>query len=123
MASSLETVRADWDALRRMGVTDDDSVDFRLSASSGLVVLAGLAMAVGDEIERPIFEVHAGQMVLTSLRATEPMRLTGIYDVRDLLADATLIKRLQDQAPAPLPAPATSPSTHPSARWAFAARR
>ena len=52
-------------------------------------------MQLGDEFERPRFEVHAGQVVLTTIAATELMRLTDAYDVRDLIADRGTLDRLR----------------------------
>ena len=120
------TVRADWATLRRLGVDADDRTTLRISAG-GTAALSALSLTLGDEFERPVFEVHAGQMVLTTVQGTEAMRLTAVYDVRDLLADAALFQRLRDEVPpmeeekpaAPKESePATQPQPDPvPARW------
>lgn len=94
------SVRADWVSLERLGVSPEDRVSLRFDVTRASTVPAALALSVGDDVERPIFECHAGQMVLTRVGATGPMRLTAVYDVRDLLADSSLLRRLHDEAPA-----------------------
>ncbi|MHC4446762.1 MAG: hypothetical protein ACYSXF_03010, partial [Planctomycetota bacterium] len=83
-------IRADWEALKRLGVRRRDQVWLRLDPTSASTVLAGLALAQGDEFGRPTFESHAGQIVLTTVEATAAMRLVDVYDVRDLIADEPL---------------------------------
>lgn len=91
-------VRSDWDSLVRLGIRPDDPVTFRVGVSKGAAILAGLALTMGDEYERPVFEAHAGQMVLTTQNVSAAMRVTGVYDVRDLLADAALLAKLSPPA-------------------------
>ena len=92
-------IRADWETLRRLGIRQTDQVWLRLDRTSASTVLAGLALAQGDEFGRPTFESHAGQIVLTTVEATEAMRLVDIYDVRDLIADESLVQGLRERLP------------------------
>lgn len=95
-------IRGDWDAMIRLGIDEDDELSFRMRDTDALTVLRALALTLGDEFERPIFEVHAGQVVLTSVEATKEMRLLDVYDVRDLLGQPDLIETLRRERP-PLP--------------------
>ncbi len=91
------SLRADWTALRRIGVRGHERVSFRLSNASAATVLVGLTLLLGDEFEQPIFEAHGGQMVLTTLDMTAAMQLVDVYDVRDLLVDGHALARLRDE--------------------------
>ena len=102
-------VRADWDALARLGVKPNLPITIRINQNRASTVLAGLTLTIGDEFEHPTFEVHAGQIVLTTIAGTAPMRVLGVYDVRDLLANADLIQRLADEVPPAASAPAQAP--------------
>ncbi len=98
-------LRVDWPALDRLGVDDDDEITLRINQSNGNSALAALAFCLGDEMERPVFEAHGGQMVLTTIEGSAAMRLTAAYDVRDLLANPALVQRLQEQRPQPAVGP------------------
>jgi len=93
------SLRADWDALSGIGVHQRDEVTLRFYGAGLSTVLAALALQLGDEFERPIVEVYAGQIVLTTLGATTAMCLTDVYDVRDLLLDAAVLRSLRNEAP------------------------
>jgi hypothetical protein len=93
------SLRADWSSLERLGVRPDSPVTIRITHSHGLTALAAVAISLGDEFERPVFEAGGAGMVFTTLNGAATMRCTGVYDVRDLLADSTLIPRLRDAAP------------------------
>ncbi len=101
-------LRADWPALKRIGVRGHERVSFRLSNASAATVLAGLTLVLGDEFEHPIFEAHGGQIVLSTLAMTAAMQLVDVYDVRDLLADGRAVERLRAELPLPAP-PEVSP--------------
>jgi len=88
-------VRADWEALAGILVDEDDEVTLRLESASATTVLAGVAIQLGDDFERPTFEVYAGQVILTTLAGTEEMRSTDAYDVRDLLAAGGALEELR----------------------------
>ncbi len=103
-------LRADWESMERLGVRRDDRVTLRLNPTVVSSVLAALVMTLGDDFERPVIEAHAGQIVLTTLQGTAAMRMTEIYDVRDLLANTSLMKQLREQAPASESEP---PATQP----------
>lgn len=93
-------VRGDWPALKQIGVDPDDRITLTLDQMDGWSALSGIALFLGDEYERPVFEVHAGQVVLTSTQATSAMRLLNVYDVRDLLAAEELLEQLREDRPA-----------------------
>jgi hypothetical protein len=77
-------------------------VSLRADSSTCLKVLASLALVIADEFDRPVIEVFGGQVVLTSPSASAAMRLTAVYDVRDLLTDGHSTDRLGEAAsPAP----------------------
>jgi len=105
-------LRADWPALKRIGVRGHERVSFRLSNASAATVLAGLTLVLGDEFEHPIFEAHGGQIVLSTLAMTAAMQLVDVYDVRDLLADGRAVERLRAELPLPAP-PELSPEASP----------
>ncbi len=107
-------LRADWPALKRIGVRGHERVSFRLSNASAATVLAGLTLMLGDEFEHPIFEAHGGQIVLSTLAMTAAMQLVDVYDVRDLLADGRAVERLRAELPLPAP-PEVSPEPSPEA--------
>lgn len=88
-------VRVDWPALIRLGVHTDDRITLRLDEARLSTVLGGLMLMLGDEYERPMWDIARGQIIITTLRATEAMRLTATYDVRDLLA-AGVLDRVRD---------------------------
>ena len=105
-------LRADWPALKRIGVRGHERVSFRLSNASAATVLAGLTLVLGDEFERPIFEAHGGQIVLSTLAMTAAMQLVDVYDVRDLLADGRAVERLRAELPLPA-SPEAPPEVSP----------
>jgi hypothetical protein len=90
-------VRADWDALDRLGVRFDDEVTLAAERATVTDVLEGLMLQLADEFERPAFEVFANQIIITTVEATAEMRLTGVYDMRDLLADPSAVDTLMDR--------------------------
>jgi hypothetical protein len=98
-AHSPVPLRADWPSLSRLGVHPDTPLTLKVNSGSGLTVMSAVAVALGDEFERPMFEAHAGGLVFTTQHGAATMRLTGVYDVRDLLADAALVSTLRDSAP------------------------
>ncbi len=100
-------LRADWPALKRIGVRGHERVSFRLSNASAATVLAGITLVLGDEFEHPIFEAHGGQIVLSTLAMTAAMQLVDVYDVRDLLADGRAVERLRAELRPPAPPEAT----------------
>ncbi len=97
-------VRADWPLLSRLGVHPDDHITLRLNPTISSTVLSAIALTLGDEFERPTFEIQAGQLIFTTLAGCAPMRLTSVYDVRDLLSNEELVQKLRDEpSPEPLP--------------------
>ncbi|MDZ4753408.1 MAG: hypothetical protein SGJ11_02800 [Phycisphaerae bacterium] len=93
-ASSRMPLRIDWVALDRLGVEQDDRIDFHASDLPPLLVLQGIAASLGSETERPVVDASAGQIVITTLRAIGTLRQTAIYDTADLIADPSLIDAL-----------------------------
>jgi hypothetical protein len=91
--------RADWKALERLGVREDTTVTLRLNGVAGLAALASLALGLGDEFERPVCETDGTGLVLTSINGAATMRVTGVYDIRDLLANELLVGHLRETAP------------------------
>jgi hypothetical protein len=108
--------RADWEALRRLGISRDDRVTLRINRSDGLSALSALALSLGDVLGKPIIDEHAGQIILTSLEATEPMRVLGVYDVRDLLKNNKLLDELRNEDGHGDDAAATNPEQRPDER-------
>lgn len=90
-------LRVDWPALIRLGVHTDDRITLRLEEARLSTVLGGLILTLADEYERPAWDIANGQIIVTTLRATEAMRLTAAYDVRDLLA-AGVLDQMRDFA-------------------------
>jgi type II secretory pathway component GspD/PulD (secretin) len=96
-------IRADWQAVARLTIHHDDRVTLKTNPTVATAVLGALALSVGDEFEHPTFEAHAGQLVLTTIAGTAAMRLTGVYDVRDLLANSEVTAHLGPAQPATAP--------------------
>lgn len=97
-------LRLDEDALRRIGVTETDRVSLHLPQSTASSALSALATALGDQFDVPIYEVHAGQVVLTSTGGAALMALTDVYDVRDLLVDehpVSMLRQADEEAGPP----------------------
>jgi hypothetical protein len=91
-------VVADWKALDRLLLDMDETVTLRADDASMWTVLTSLAMRLGDEFERARFEVRGGEVVLTTESASTRMRLTDVYDVRDLLVDGRALERVRADA-------------------------
>ena len=98
---------ADWKALERIGVYADRRIDLRLSGSSASTILSALTLLIGDDLDKPVYETHAGQIVLTTLAGSGPFKVTAVYDVRDLLANEALVNRLRNEN-----VPADDPPQH-----------
>ncbi|MCP3905776.1 MAG: hypothetical protein GY715_19285 [Planctomycetes bacterium] len=120
LASSCPVpLRADWVALDRLGIAPRDRVSIDLASAPLATALAGVALQIGDGLERPVIESHGGYIVLTTTAATAAMVVTDVYDVRDLVTDEIAVEALRAAAPA-IPeadeeAPADpEPSTRPS---------
>ncbi|MHC5023469.1 MAG: hypothetical protein ACYTGG_06100 [Planctomycetota bacterium] len=102
-------VRIDWESLIRLGIDSRQRVTLELAPTAGARVLAGLCLVLGDEFERPVYEVYGGQIVITTVEGTASMRVLDVYDVRDLLVDSDLARRLRESAPLP-DAPSEEPA-------------
>jgi hypothetical protein len=107
-------VWADWKSLERIGVYSDRRVTLRLNVSSASTVLSALTLIVGDELEKPVYEAHAGQIVLTTLPGSATLRVTAVYDVRELLANEALLKSLRDEIVLPAASPQDKPTVEPN---------
>ncbi len=97
--------RADWRTLDRLGVTPDAPISLHQRHGSISNLFSAIVLQLGDEFDRPTWEIHAGLVVLTSPEATAPMSLTDIYDIRSLLQDESTLQRLQSEQPALQPPP------------------
>ncbi len=94
-------LHADWLSLELLGIERDTPIALRLDNVPLSTVLAGLLLDMGTEFDRPSFEYHEGRIVITTLDATARMRMVATYNIRDLLADETLVERLEREAPLP----------------------
>lgn len=94
-------LHADWLSLELLGIKRDTPIAFRLDNVPLSTALAGLLLDMGTEFDRPSFEYHEGRIVITTLDATARMRMIATYNIRDLLADETLVDRLEREAPLP----------------------
>jgi hypothetical protein len=99
VASGL-SIRADWELLRQISVRPRDLVTLHSAETSLATVLADLLARVGDEFNRPVWEVSEGRVVITTARGTEPMRMTDVYDVRDVLGDRLALDLVRSRGPA-----------------------
>ncbi len=109
---------ADWDSLLALGIDARTELTLRLEEAPLGTVLAAVAFRLGTGFDRPRVEVfRAGMLVLTSDEGTERMRLTDVYDVRDLVADGRALGELRRTAPSGATEPgATEPgATEPGA--------
>jgi hypothetical protein len=99
-------VAADWTALETLFVGPDDEITLHLEDVAFSTVLAAVTLELGDDLERPLFEVHGGRVMLTTLDATAAMGVTDVYDVRDLVADERTFERLRaERTPVDAPEP------------------
>jgi hypothetical protein len=120
-ATTKIPLRVDWSALERLGIDRDDPFEFHANDLSPKLLLEAIAMSLGSEIERPVVDAGAGQIVLTTDAGRASLRATAVYDVADVLFDPTLIdalKALAEGAPVAIDAPldpahggTTSPAT------------
>ncbi len=109
-------LRIDWSALSRMGVAKDDRLDFHIKDVPPLVAVKAITNAMDAEIDRPVVDASAGQIVVTSPNGLASLRELAIYDVADILADPTLIDAIAAAA-AEREAPAKEdPATEPDAK-------
>lgn len=109
-------LRIDWSALSRMGVAKDDRLDFHIKDVPALVAVKAITNAMDAEIDRPVVDASAGQIVVTSPNGLASLRELAIYDVADILADPTLIDAIAAAA-AEREAPAKEdPATEPDAK-------
>jgi len=97
----------DGESLRMIGVREDDRVTLRSSAMPASAVLDSLARELASGLDQPMWEVHHGAIVLTSESGTEAMRSLVVYDVRDLVADDSLLGELRATR-AKIPVPPTA---------------
>lgn len=84
-------ILVDWDALAAIGVARDDLISFEVADAPALVALKVFAASIEAEIEEPVVDATAGQLLITSPRGRSAFRETAIYDVADILADPFLI--------------------------------
>lgn len=91
-------LRIDWDALADLGIAKDDTIDFRIQDVPALVALKALAATMNAEIEAPVVDASAGQLILTSPRGLAKYRETAIYEIGDILADPLLIDAVAAKA-------------------------
>jgi len=89
-------ITADWTALDAIFVDPDDRIELNMPRASAAAVIDGVIRQLGDEFDRPVLEVHAGQYMLTSRSGAARYATTLAYDVRDLLARDAL-DRLRDE--------------------------
>ena len=94
-ATTKIPLRVDWSALERLGIDRDDPFEFHASDLSPKLLLEAIAMSLGSEIERPVVDAGAGQIVLTTDAGRTSLRATAVYDVADVLFDPTLIDALK----------------------------
>jgi len=94
-------LHADWLSLELLGIKRDTPIALRLDNVPLSTALAGLLLDMGTEFDRPSFEYHEGRIVITTLDATARVRMVATYNIRDLLADETLVDRLEREAPLP----------------------
>lgn len=97
---------ADWKSLERLLIHRDDELSLTMPEGPLATLFAAVALHLGDEFERPVFEVYEGQIVLSTLEATASMAMTSVYDVRDLTADDTVIADLGGAGPDEMVEPA-----------------
>ncbi|MHC5112947.1 MAG: hypothetical protein ACYTGP_00800, partial [Planctomycetota bacterium] len=114
-------VRADWGALELIGIDPRDRVTLDLASASLATALAGVAMQIGDGLDVPVIEAHAGYVVLTTFDATAKLTMSDVYDVRDLLTDEEAASRMREarelardrQPPDPEPEATSQPESEP----------
>ena len=56
-------------------------------------MLASLILQLGDDYGRPVWEVHASQIVITSVEGTAAMRLSGVVIFRALHRDGLRVRQ------------------------------
>lgn len=106
-------LQVDWQALDMIAVSRDDPVTLALERAPLATALASICLQSGDVFERPIFDVYHEQVVLTTHESSARMRLTDVYDIRDLLAGDDAIEAARATLP-PRPV-AEEPDDEPAA--------
>lgn len=92
-------LRADWPALERLGIDPDDRIGFEVRDLTVYDAAVAFSRAIGDESERPVVDAAPGQLVLTTEHALGGMREAALYDVADIVTDATLLAGTEDPSP------------------------
>jgi len=94
-AQSTVPILVDWNALDRIGIREESEVTLRLENTTVFGALSALALQLRDDFDRGVIEAAPGQLVLTTTNAVSSYRVTGVYDIRDLLVSSDAIERLQ----------------------------
>ena len=85
----------DREGLRAIGVRDDDRVSLQAGPMAASALLDALTRELASGLDQPVWDVHRGTIVLTSEDDTEKLRSLHVYDVRDLVADDSLLGELR----------------------------
>jgi len=93
-------VLLDPDPLRTIGVREDARVTLHTGQIPASALLDSLMRELAAGLDRPVWEAHAGTVVLTSQKGTEALRSLVVYDVRDLVSDDGLMREIQASRPA-----------------------
>jgi hypothetical protein len=89
----------DREALRMIGVRDDDRVTLQAGPMPAGALLDALMRELASGLDQPVWEVKAGTILLTSDTGTEALRTLAVYDVRDLVSDQSLLADVRASRP------------------------
>ena len=78
-------IYVDWKALEIAGINRDDEIDLRLADVSAATALRRILEQLGEEDQRPQFDVMDGILTVSSDEAMRKRTFLQVYDIRDLL--------------------------------------
>jgi len=87
-------ITAEWAELGRVGARRHTPITLRIEDGSVLTVLAALATRLGDEYARPVVDSDGTRVLFTTRDRSAEFRMTGAYDVRDLVGSPQVLGRI-----------------------------
>lgn len=90
------TIYVDWKSLELIGVRREDPVTLTLGEVPIGTAMARVLEQVGDDLDRPKFDVQDGIVSVTSDEALRKRTVTVIYDIRDLLFEVPMFDNAPD---------------------------
>jgi type II secretory pathway component GspD/PulD (secretin) len=90
------TIYVDWKSLELIGVRREDQITLTLGEVPIATAMARMLEQVGDDLDRPKFDIQDGIVTVTSDEALRKRTVTVIYDIRDLLFEVPMFDNAPD---------------------------